>query len=76
MFYATYGPPYASGNGQNFLASLLFKSITYVEAEVVEFLRFRFHRKRTASASISQANPYCCHLKRSTQLSATLTLWP
>jgi len=41
------------GNGQNFSPSYSPSQITYVEAETVEFSRFRFRRKRTASASTS-----------------------
>jgi len=40
---------------KNFSASYSSSQITYVEAEAVEISRFcfRFHRKRTASASTS-----------------------
>jgi len=31
--------------------------ITYVEAEAVEFSRFRFHRKRTASTAFAVRTP-------------------
>jgi len=37
---------------KKFLPSYYSSQITYVEAEVVEFSRFRFHRKRTASTSL------------------------
>jgi len=35
---------------KTFSPSYLSSQITYVEAEAVEFSRFRFHRKRTASS--------------------------
>ena len=36
---------------KTFSPSYSLSQITYVEAEAVDFSRFRFHRKRTASAS-------------------------
>ena len=38
---------------KHFSPSYSLSQITRVEAEGVEFSRFRFHRKRTASASAS-----------------------
>ena len=35
---------------KNFSPSYSSSQITYAEAEAVEFSRFRFHRKRTASS--------------------------
>jgi len=68
---------------RNVSPNLLFKSITYVEAEAVEVSRFRFHRKRTASTASTSLpktlnlkikpqpktlNQSCCHKVKVTYL--------
>ena len=50
-FLNVYAPPFRFSPKEsrtNFFSSSIFPS--YVETEAVEFLRFRFHRKRTASS--------------------------
>jgi len=42
---------------KTFSPSYSQSEITYVEAEAVEFSRFRFHRKRTASTAFAVRTP-------------------
>ena len=52
-FINVYAPPIRSSSKDsktNFFSSSILPS--YVEAEAIEFLRFRFHRKRSASTSL------------------------
>jgi len=46
---------------KNVLPNYSSSQITYVEAEVVEFSRFRFHRKRTASTTSTSLIKTCCN---------------